>query len=125
LEKAKDCRSVSLLRQHLHIWQDSGDCCVKRELGKAQEHMIDRTNYLKPYGSPFDDSSYLISRVSLDGVNVVGVFKAANGGWGRTFGNGTRYLTKEAAIAALDNDLIERGYVLLTEEQFEKLSVLL
>jgi hypothetical protein len=44
--------------------------------------------------------------------------------WHHVFCSQKRFASKEEAIADLDRSLIEQGYVFLTEEQYEKLRVL-
>jgi hypothetical protein len=49
----------------------------------------------------------------------------ANRIWARVFDPNTSYSSKQNAMDALDKDLINRGFTLLTEEQYEKLKTLL
>ena len=84
--------------------------------------------YLSPYIEAKAKSSLghtYFDRYALDtGDLLYFVVGSSNGWWCSHPGNMLQHKSKQAAIDALDEYLISQGYTLLTQEQYDKLSIL-
>jgi hypothetical protein len=90
--------------------------------------MKDLEKYLGPY-IPFgnsDNGEGGVARYSLHKYQYHPIYYTYNRKLGCCWGYGSNYYErKEVAMAKADKSLIHRGYILLTQEQFERYSVLL
>jgi hypothetical protein len=89
---------------------------------------MDKSQYLTPW-KELSDSFYFI-RYSIDNHYWLATVYTANSSikneWWAGSETGTRlFKTKEQAMECSDKELLDRGYVLLTQEQYDKLIILL
>ena len=85
--------------------------------------------YLSPYITSTVSNLYKY-RKSLLGSHEFGYSKSYKDGWGlcswdARFWQGKYFNTEQEAKKYLDEYLIDKGYVFLTEKQFSKLKILL